>query len=72
MRSIAITLLLISSTCLAQDPTFVIGSRNPYLVDGAQALLRGNDEEGVEHDHLEEEEVRIARESVQPRQQEQP
>ena len=39
--------LVLASTCWADEPRFVIGSRNPALADGARALLAGRDEDGI-------------------------
>lgn len=47
MRTLPIAAIFLASTCLAQDPTYVIGSANPHIYEGAQALLRGHDEEGI-------------------------
>jgi len=47
MRPILIAAIFLASTCWADDPTFVIGSVNRDLSDGARALLGGRNEEGI-------------------------
>ena len=47
MRTLLIAATFLVSTCWATEPTWVIGSRNPNLAEGAQALLGGRNEEGI-------------------------
>lgn len=47
MRSVLLALLVLAPACWAQEPAFVIGSRNPDLYEGARALLAGRNEEGI-------------------------
>ncbi len=47
MRLVLITAAFLASTCWADTPTFVIGSANPDISDGARALLGGRNEEGI-------------------------
>lgn len=47
MRSLLLAMLVLAPACWAQEPAFVIGSRNPDLYEGARALLAGRNEEGI-------------------------
>lgn len=47
MRLVLIVAVSLASTCWAQEPTFAIGSANPHLSKGAQALLGDRHEEGI-------------------------
>jgi len=47
MRPVLIAAVFLASTCWAAEPAFVIGSANPYISDGARALLGGRNEEGI-------------------------
>ena len=47
MRPVLIAAVFLASTCWAAEPTFVIGSANPDISDGARALLGGRNEEGI-------------------------
>lgn len=47
MRPLLLTILLLASAGWADDPRFVIGSRNPDLSEGARALLGGRNEDGI-------------------------
>ncbi len=43
-----IATIFLASTCLASEPAYVIGSRNPDLAEGARQLIAGHDEKGIE------------------------
>jgi tetratricopeptide (TPR) repeat protein len=47
MRPVLIAAVFLASTCWAVEPTYVIGSANPDIADGARALLGGRNEEGI-------------------------
>jgi len=47
MRPVLIAAVFLASTCWAAEPAFVIGSANPYISDGARALLGGRNEDGI-------------------------
>lgn len=47
MRSVLIAAVFLASSCWAAEPTYVIGSRNSDISDGARALLGGRNEEGI-------------------------
>jgi hypothetical protein len=47
MRLVLIAALSLASTGWANEPTFAIGSANPYISEGARALLGGRNEEGI-------------------------
>ena len=47
MRPVFLAAVFLASTCWAVEPTFVIGSKNPDLYEGARALLGGRNEEGI-------------------------
>ncbi len=47
MRLVLIAIVLLASTCWADEPTWSIGSANPDLSEGARMLLGGRDEEGI-------------------------
>ena len=47
MRPVLIAAVFLASTCWAAEPTFVIGSANPDISDGARALLGGRNKEGI-------------------------
>ncbi len=47
MRPVLIAAVFLASTCWAVEPTFVIGSANPDISNGARALLGGRNEVGI-------------------------
>ena len=47
MRPVLIAAVFLASTCWAVEPTFVIGSANSDISEGARALLGGRNEEGI-------------------------
>jgi len=47
MRPLLIAAVFLTSTCWAVEPTYVIGSANPDISDGARMLLAGRNEEGI-------------------------
>jgi tetratricopeptide (TPR) repeat protein len=47
MRPLLIAAVFLASTVWAVEPTFVIGSANPDIYEGARALLGGRNEEGI-------------------------
>jgi tetratricopeptide (TPR) repeat protein len=47
MRPLLIAAVFLASACWAVEPTYVIGSANPDISDGARALLGGRNEEGI-------------------------
>ena len=47
MRPVLIAAVFLASTCWAAEPSYVIGSANPDMYEGARALLAGRNEEGI-------------------------
>ena len=47
MRSVLVAAVILASTCWAAEPSYVIGSTNPDMYEGARALLAGRNEEGI-------------------------
>ena len=47
MRPVLIAAVFLASTCWAAEPSYVIGSTNPDMYEGARALLAGRNEEGI-------------------------
>ena len=47
LRPVLIAAVFLVSPCWADDPAYIIGSRNPHLSEGARALLGGRNEEGI-------------------------
>lgn len=47
MKILALIGILLASSVCADEPRFVIGTRNSALADGAIALLHGKHEEGI-------------------------
>ena len=48
MRPALIAVVFLALTCWADEPSFVIGSVNSDLSEGARALLGGRNEKGIE------------------------
>ncbi len=48
MRPVLVAAVFLASACWAEEPRFVIGSRNLDLAEGARALLGGRNERGIE------------------------
>ena len=47
-RTTLLAAIFLTSTCMASEPAYVIGSRNPDLAEGARQMLAGRDEKGIE------------------------
>ncbi len=46
-RTTLLAAIFLTSTCMASEPAYVIGSRNPDLAEGARQMLAGHDEKGI-------------------------